>query len=54
VTAPDIRGSHHERNRNGSVNTNAQNEPDEAVGDGGVPRTHDRRSITYANSFDAR
>jgi putative hemolysin len=35
------------------VNTNAQNEPDEAVGNGGVPRTHDRRSITYANSFDA-
>lgn len=35
------------------MNTNAQNETDEAVGDGGVPRTHDRRSITYANSFDA-
>lgn len=35
------------------MNTNAQNEPDETVGDGGVPRTHDRRSITYANSFDA-
>jgi len=35
------------------VNTNAQNEPDEAVGNGGVPRTHDRRSITYANSFDS-
>jgi putative hemolysin len=34
------------------VNTNAQNEADDAVGDGGVPIKYDRRSLTYANSFD--
>ena len=34
------------------MNTKVQNEADEAVGDGGMPRKYDRRSLTYANSFD--
>jgi len=34
------------------VNTKARKKPDTAGDDGDLPRTHDRRSITYANSFD--
>ena len=34
------------------MNTNAQKKPATAVGDGDLIQTHDRRSITYANSFD--
>lgn len=34
------------------MNTKARKKPDTGRDDGEVPRTHDRRSITYANSFD--
>ena len=51
--ADDPAGGDEERNRDGALSTKAQNETGGTVGDTVVFNKYDRRSLTYANSFDS-